>query len=125
MTPRDRARELLGIATGDEQDAHLLRANERLASASFHYQQAAEKLLKALLADRNVDYPRSHDMGMLAELVAAEGFEIPATTEDLIALTPFAATLRYEATQTEAELDLDQTNAMVKRLRAFVEEALR
>lgn len=67
MTPHDRALELLRLAKRDEHGAHILQADPTadVALIGFHYQQAAEKLLKALLAERNVDYPLTHDLERL------------------------------------------------------------
>ncbi|MEK6409399.1 MAG: HEPN domain-containing protein [Acidobacteriota bacterium] len=43
-----------------------------LDTVAFHVQQAAEKMLKALLASRGVDYPRTHDLRALINLAAKE-----------------------------------------------------
>lgn len=39
-----------------------------LDAVAFHIQQAAEKLLKALLASRSIEYPRTHDLEALLDL---------------------------------------------------------
>jgi HEPN domain-containing protein len=107
MQPHERALELLALARRDENAAHTLEANDDAdyAVAGFHYQQAAEKLLKALLAERDVDFPRTHDLLRLKELVEDEGYRLPVTAEQLDALTPYAATFRYEL----AESDMART----------------
>lgn len=47
-----------------EEDALVARSVGSIApgAAAFHWQQAAEKLLKALLAAAEVDIPRTHDL---------------------------------------------------------------
>jgi HEPN domain-containing protein len=53
MTPHERALELLALAKEDEQAASVLEAAHiGDGPVGFHYQQAVEKLLKALLADK-------------------------------------------------------------------------
>jgi HEPN domain-containing protein len=49
----------------------------------FHYQQAVEKLLKAVLADRDVDFPKTHDLVRLLRLARAEENEVPMVEDDL------------------------------------------
>jgi hypothetical protein len=59
MTPHERALELLALAREDEQAASVLdTAAIGDALVGFHYQQAVEKLLKALLAERVWNSPR-------------------------------------------------------------------
>jgi len=43
----------------------------------FHAQQAAEKLIKALLALGGHEYPRTHDLGLLLDLLASLDVQIP------------------------------------------------
>ena len=55
----------------------------------YHAQQAAEKLIKALLALHGHDYPRSHNIGLLLDLLESHGISMPGNFEDVQALTPF------------------------------------
>ena len=50
--------------------------DDRLAPEiiAFHAQQAAEKMLKALLVLRQVDFPRTHSIGALLALCEGAGF---------------------------------------------------
>jgi HEPN domain-containing protein len=43
----------------------------------FHAQQAAEKMLKAVLASRGVDYPKTHNLRVLIELLANTASSFP------------------------------------------------
>jgi HEPN domain-containing protein len=47
----------------------------------FHAQQACEKCLKAVLASVGVEFPRTHDLLRLLELLDAQGITIPANTQ--------------------------------------------
>jgi len=78
MTPHDRALELIALAREDEQAASVLDgADTGDGPVGFHYQQAVEKLLKALLAARDADFPRTHDLVWLLRLARAEGYAVP------------------------------------------------
>jgi HEPN domain-containing protein len=127
MTPHDRALELLALARQDERAAHVLQQDPEVSDAmvGFHYQQATEKLLKALLADRNVDVPRTHDLLRLLELVREAGYEMAIREEDVDALTPFAVTLRYEDGEEMHPLDRTRAEELVAGLRVWVERQLR
>ncbi len=63
----------------------------------FHAQQAAEKMLKALLAFRGVDYPKTHNLRVLVELLSAEGIRLPETLAEIDRLTQFRTTFRYDS----------------------------
>lgn len=126
MTPHDRALELFRLAGRDERAAHVLQADPSIDQAivGFHYQQAAEKLLKALLAERNVDYPRTHNLGRLVELLTEVNYQVPVEENELVRLTPFAVTSRYEDDEGSQQIDPVQTQEMIAQLRAWVEEEL-
>ena len=43
----------------------------------FHAQQAVEKALKAVVAVRSLEIPRSHDLGLLIRLLDSADHELP------------------------------------------------
>jgi HEPN domain-containing protein len=75
----------------------LIQSNEGPSEIiCFHCQQAAEKFLKAFLIDKNIEFPRTHDLLMLIEkyiLPFDNTFHeiIPAATE----ITGYATATRY------------------------------
>ncbi len=74
----------------------LLQVEEPLVEIiAFHAQQAVEKALKGFLLSRKCfDFPKTHDLGRLLDLV--ESFEPELTNIDaIIELTPFAVEMRY------------------------------
>lgn len=93
----------------DYVDKWLFRANEDLAvidhliqtdpqaypsTICFHAQQAVEKYLKALLAWKGVDFPRTHDVDfLLAECRKINPGQFDQI--DLKSLTDFGVTIRY------------------------------
>jgi HEPN domain-containing protein len=74
-----------------------LTDDERIAPeiVAFHAQQAAEKVLKALLVLRQVDFPRTHSIGALLALCQEAGFAGAQELSDASSLTRYAVATRY------------------------------
>lgn len=95
---RDLAEQLLGVARDDEAAARALREAESPDSmVGFHCQQAVEKALKAVLAARGIEFPFTHNIGLLIQLCEDAGHPMPESLADLDRLTPFAVQMRYGA----------------------------
>jgi HEPN domain-containing protein len=62
----------------------------------FHAQQAAEKMIKAVLALSSVRFHPTHDFTELVDLALDNGIPFPAELRDVRPLTPFAVHFRYE-----------------------------
>lgn len=67
-----------------------------LAGAAYHCQQAAEKLVKAVLVEARVAFPKTHDIGALTGLLA-ENHPLKANLASLARLTPYGVAYRYPA----------------------------
>ena len=74
----------------------------------FHAQQAAEKLLKAVLVAAGAVYPRTHRLTELTDLLRTAGIQVPAKFDELRHLTPFAVEFRYEVTPEQDETPLNK-----------------
>lgn len=61
----------------------------------FHAQQACEKCLKAVLVAAGIEFPRSHDLLRLMELLAEKGIGLPVGAQWIDELTPYAVQARY------------------------------
>jgi HEPN domain-containing protein len=61
----------------------------------FHSQQAAEKYLKACLTQRQVEFPKTHNIRELLELVRATDSDLAIGLRHAVALTPFGVEARY------------------------------
>jgi HEPN domain-containing protein len=92
MKQREQALLLLRKAGQDE-----ALLDEVLASQSvddevigFHCQQAAEKILKALLSDLGVRFRKTHNIRSLMKLIVDSGCPLPAEFTGLEEFTPFA-----------------------------------
>lgn len=91
----DLASDLLRLAQDDYTAARtLLDADSSQAISGFHCQQAIEKALKAVLADKGWDFPYTHNLGLLIQLCEDAGSPLPAPSGDVDRLTPFAVQMR-------------------------------
>ncbi len=58
-------------------------------------QQAVEKALKALLVQRQVEFPRLHVIGTLLKLCQEAGYDGVEALADAVTLTRYAVVTRY------------------------------
>ncbi len=97
MKWKQQARVLMRKAAEDEFIlAKLLPDPASPDSGGFHAQQAAEKLLKAVLNIRQVSYRRTHEIAELLDLLERAGVKLPDGLHELKRLTPFAVEYRYD-----------------------------
>ncbi len=107
----DHARLLLAKADDDAYVVNRLVADPLSPEwvIGFHAQQAVEKALKAVLARHGIEFPRTHNIAMLVELLRRGSRAIPPDAEDLPRLTPFGVTQRYDDVASDDETPLDRT----------------
>ena len=89
-------------------------------TVAFHAQQAAEKSLKALLVVRQVEFPKTHDIERLVELVALGDAALAETLADAAELTPFGVEYRYPGEY--APVTAEAANACVSLARKVHDE---
>lgn len=118
MAASDEARQLLAAARND------WRAMEGMADPGvfadeifgFHAQQAVEKALKAWLALLDIEYPRTHDLSLLLNILQDHGQSV-ASLYEMIELNAYAVQYRYEAFDAVGDpLDRKAVNIRVKEL---------
>jgi HEPN domain-containing protein len=63
--------------------------------AAFHAQQSIEKALKGLLVADQVDFPRTHDLQELLQIIRQTGRRWPEELDRVKQLTPMAVQTRY------------------------------
>jgi HEPN domain-containing protein len=90
----------------------------------FHAQQAVEKLLKAVLANRGVEYPRVHDIDRLVDVLEAHDGLLPPQARQLDELTPWATQLRYDELLDVERLDRRRTQQLVEAVLEWADAAL-
>ena len=79
-------------------------------------QQSAEKALKAVLIFLEIDFPRTHDLNILRNLVP-DSWQLKATHRDLASLTGWAVEARYpgeipDATNADASEAVEQARTV-------------
>lgn len=101
---------------------HLLWEGGAFPTAiAFHSQQAAEKYLKALLIWREIDFPKTHDLEELLELVEPDDPDLAEILHDVIVLTPYGAKIRYPGDRPNpTEEDAREAVALADRVRNAV-----
>jgi HEPN domain-containing protein len=117
----DKAEQDFGLAL------HLIEEQSPYTEAiSFHSQQAAEKFLKAYLVWRQIEFPKTHDLDKLLDLIATRDPELAGSMRELSRLTNYSVDVRYPG---EAPApDLAEAKAAVElaaQARATVSRALK
>jgi HEPN domain-containing protein len=72
----------------------------------FHAQQAVEKAIKSVLTRAAIEFPRTHNLTMLIELLRRHNMALPPRADDLARLTPFGVAFRYDDSAGEDEPSL-------------------
>ena len=71
-----------------------LEENCPFDTVCFHCQQCAEKYLKALLVLREIEFPKTHDLVPLLNLLC-ENMQIPLTIQQVQPLNHYSVEARY------------------------------
>lgn len=87
----------------------------------YHIQQALEKALKGVLVARELEPPRTHDIGMLLTLCRPDD-EIMVIKEDLESTTLFAVQMRYPGPRPPQDID---SNHFINVCQIAIDWALR
>ncbi len=92
----------------------------------FHAQQAAEKMLKAALAASGVEFPFTHRLADLLDLLSDGGVSLPDRFDEVRFLTPYAVDFRYDLYDEDDEpFVAAQWLALLEQLRDWAEAAVR
>lgn len=66
-----------------------------LSTVCFHSQQSAEKYLKAFLTYHQVEFPKTHDIDELLDLMTPIDANLSESLRDVIVLTHYGVDVRY------------------------------
>ncbi len=72
-----------------------------LDAVAFHAQQCAEKFIKAVLQQGGTDFPKTHNLLLLARLCEPPEPRLLELEEELGSLSVFAAEIRYPGTSVD------------------------
>ena len=64
-------------------------------SICFHAQQAAEKYLKALLVNNQVEFPKTHDIVKILDLLASVDKDLAESLREVKILSDYGVDVRY------------------------------
>jgi HEPN domain-containing protein len=96
-----------------------------LSTVCFHSQQAAEKYLKAFLTYHQVEFPKTHDIGELLDLIAPKDSKLSESLRDVIVLTNYGVDVRYPGDFPNVTgNDAQQAIQMAEKVRRLVLELL-
>ena len=96
-------------------DSLLAQGADLWEAAAFHCQQAAEKALKALLVWHQVEFPKTHDIQRLLDLLSTVDAEVVGLVADAAELTPFGVEYRYPGEYPPVERDTGRMAVTVAR----------
>jgi HEPN domain-containing protein len=127
----DFVQDWLRKANSDIEAARIL-AEEDLDDyevATFHAQQAAEKLIKAFLVRHQVEFAKTHEIKALRSLVAALDQTLASELSEADELTPYAVEYRYPGdaggvSQDDAVEALRTTDRVKSRILAALKDYL-
>jgi HEPN domain-containing protein len=94
---REFVQQWIEKAEGDWRLSHRLMADPEpyAEGIAFHAQQVAEKYLKAYLTWHQVEFPKTHDIKRLLELVGSCDQVLAEHLSEATELTPYAVEYRY------------------------------
>ncbi len=96
-----------------------------LSTVCFHSQQAAEKYLKAFLTYHQAEFPKTHDIDELLDLIAPTDSKLSESLRDVIVLTHYGVDVRYPGDfPNVTSSDAQQAIQMAEKVRRFVLELL-
>lgn len=89
----------------------------------FHAQQAVEKALKAVLLFNKIDFPLTHDLQELADILEASNIFLPPHIDEIGILTPYAVETRYPGFWGEiTEKEVDEAVVLAETVLQWAEE---
>ena len=124
---RDLVRQWLAKAEEDFGVAeHLIfQESSFFTTVGFHAQQAAEKYLKAFLDWRQIEFPKTHDLDRLLDLVATGENALADLLRDTIILTDYCVEVRYPGDRREiSQEEARKAVKLAKKVRDAILESL-
>ena len=98
-----------------------------LEDICFHAQQCAEKALKALLLQRGVNFPKTHTIEVLLDLLKIQRVDIPDGVDEAFELSDYAVQTRYPGewepvTKAEARRALERAALVLAWVESQIEQ---
>ncbi len=112
--------QMLFVKSAEDEDTLSFAVPD--AVFEFHTQQAVEKLLKVLIAAHGTEFPFTHDIGVLLDLLRSLGEQVPDLGINLRRFTKYAVTVRYDDGVPLTAAERERYRKLVADLRVFVTE---
>jgi HEPN domain-containing protein len=127
MTDREEAQRMLAVAEIDLKALCNMLDRELFEDSvfGFHAQQAAEKTFKAWLSLHGVEYPKTHDLRLLMNLLQTRTQERCEEFMELADLTDFAVQFRYDIPAASESLNRTEILSKVRTLWKHVQARVR
>lgn len=103
MKKENKADEWIVFAESDWAIAKQGKASKKILyeTLCFHCQQATEKSIKGVCLFNKINFPKTHDIDFLLELLKHKNIEIPKLVQDSRFLTEYAVISRYPGNELE------------------------
>ena len=96
-----------------------------LEDLCFEAQQAAEKALKAICVRHSLDFPKTHSLVILMDIVESANLEIPPDVKMADVLTQYGVQVRYPGWVEEVvEAEYQHAMELARRVVAWAEGVL-
>lgn len=102
----------------------LRQGEEYTDVACFHAQQSAEKTLKAYLVWLEIEFPKTHVLEDLLDLIAQKDLSLEGWREGLQIMTPFAVEIRYPEFSLPSLVEAKQAVETADEVLKFIKTAL-
>lgn len=121
--------EWLKIAEEDFQAAEHLFKISLFRMVCYHAQQSVEKILKAILTEKDVEFSRTHNILDLCSAARETGHEFPLTVDDAIFLNSvyrarYPAALGLLPTGEPTKKDAEKALHIAREMRGWIGEVL-
>jgi HEPN domain-containing protein len=122
----DPVQEWIDLARQDEASARFLLQMRPLPLEviCFHCQQAAEKLIKAVLAKHGLDIPKTHDLPVLLDLAAEPVPSLAVLDQPALDLNAFSVLVRYPSHIPLEKADAKDALEAVEAMKAAILSSL-
>ncbi len=100
----------------------LAAGGEETDVAAFHCQQAVEKMLKAFLVSRSIEFEKVHDLGLLLDHCVTGDSAFESLRDNVEPLTLFAVAFRYPGPADPSREEVESALRVVEQVSTFVKQ---
>lgn len=100
----------------------LAAGGEETDAAAFHCQQAVEKMLKAYLVNREIEFEKVHDLGRLLDHCTVGDSRFDSLRDSVEPLTLYAVAFRYPGPVDPSLENVESALRVVEQVWAFVKQ---